>query len=234
MIKLIEAESKVISSKIPPKPSLIYLLVSYVFIFPLFRLLFRGYISGQKNVPSKGPLVVVSNHGSHLDPPILGHALGRPISFMAKAELFKIPLLGLLIRALGAYPVKRGASDREAIRIATSRLLEGWATGVFLDGTRQANGRVNNPMAGAALLAARSSANLLPVAIINSHRALGTGNFLPRFIPIHLRIGQPIPPPASRRKPELEKTTEELQKQINSLIDKGLVCQVEKQRLEGF
>ena len=52
-----------------------------------------------------GPLVVASNHGSHLDPPLLGHALGRPVAFMAKAELFSIPLLGRLIRACGAYPV---------------------------------------------------------------------------------------------------------------------------------
>ena len=93
--------------------------------------------------------------------PCWGHALGRPVAFMAKAELFSIPLLGRLIRACGAYPVRRGASDREAIRTATARLEEGWATGVFLDGTRQNDGRINNPLPGAALLAARTRACLL-------------------------------------------------------------------------
>ena len=141
-----------------PKPSFTYRLVSALVVFPLFRGLFRGSTLGLEHVPKDGPLVVASNHGSHLDPPLLGHALGRPVAFMAKAELFAIPLLGAVIRACGAYPVRRGASDREAIRTATAKLEEGWATGVFLDGTRQANGRVNNPLPGAALLAARSGA----------------------------------------------------------------------------
>ncbi len=202
-----------------PQPSFVYFLVSYLIVFPIFRLLFRGQTIGNQNVPSDGPLVVVANHGSHLDPPILGHALSRPVAFMAKAELFRVPLLGALIRACGAYPVKRGASDREAIRIATARLLEGCAIGVFLDGTRQANGRVNRPRPGAALLAARADASLLPVAIVNSHRALGPGRFWPRFVSIELRIGKPIPPPLSRRKSDLEVTTDELKRRINLLLD---------------
>ena len=189
----------------------------------MFRILFRGRVIGRRNVPMQGSLVVVANHGSHLDPPLLGHALGRPVAFMAKEELFRVPLLGPLIRALAAYPVKRGASDREAIRTATARLNEGWATGVFLDGTRQADGRINQPMPGAALLAARSGSPLLPVAIINSHRALGTGQSMPRLVPIQLRIGEPVPPPASRRKPDLEATTLELQRRINALLDQGLL-----------
>ena len=205
-----------------PKPSLTYRLVSGLLVFPLFRGLFRGSTHGLEHVPMEGPLVVVANHGSQLDPPLLGHALGRPVAFMAKAELFAIPLLGKVIRACGAYPVRRGASDREAIRTATARLDEGWATGVFLDGTRQANGRVNTPLPGAALLAARSGAPLLPVAILNSHRALGSGQRWPRLIPIQLRIGELIPAPTSRRRVDLDATTAELQQRINALLDQGM------------
>ncbi|MCP9810072.1 1-acyl-sn-glycerol-3-phosphate acyltransferase [Cyanobium sp. HWJ4-Hawea] len=206
-----------------PKPSLTYRLISYLLVFPVYRLLFRGRTLGNAQVPMDGALVVVANHGSHLDPPLLGHALGRPVAFMAKAELFKLPLLGRIIRACGAYPVSRGASDREAIRVATDRLLEGWATGVFIDGTRQANGRVNNPQAGAALLAARAGARLLPVAIINSHRAFGPGNSGLRLLPIHIRIGTPIPPPASRKRADLDLATAACQEQINGLLDQGLI-----------
>ncbi len=202
-----------------PKPSFTYRLVSALVVFPLFRGLFRGSTLGLEHVPKDGPLVVASNHGSHLDPPLLGHALGRPVAFMAKAELFAIPLLGAVIRACGAYPVRRGASDREAIRTATAKLEEGWATGVFLDGTRQANGRVNNPLPGAALLAARSGALLLPVAIVNSHRALGSGRVWPRLVPLQLRVGAPIPAPASRRRPDLDATTALLQERINALLE---------------
>jgi len=206
-----------------PRPSLTYRLISYLLVFPIYRLLFRGRTAGNANVPMEGALVVVANHGSHLDPPLLGHALGRPVAFMAKAELFRVPLLGPIIRACGAYPVARGASDREAIRTATDRLLEGWATGVFIDGTRQSDGRVNDPQAGAALLAARSGAALLPVAIINSHRALGTGQGSPRLVPVHIRIGTPIPAPASRRRPDLDAVTRACQEQINHLLDQGLI-----------
>ena len=160
----------------------------YLLVFPVFRFLFRGSTAGKHNVPSQGALVVVANHGSHLDPPLLGHALGRPVAFMAKAELFNVPLLGAVIRACGAYPVRRGASDREAIRSATSCLEQGWATGVFLDGTRQQDGRLNAPLPGAALLAARSGAPLLPVAIHNATElsALAAAG---RLVPIQLRIG---------------------------------------------
>ncbi len=206
-----------------PKPSLTYQLVSNVLVFPVFRGLFRGSTRGLEHVPSQGPLVVVANHGSHLDPPLLGHALGRPVAFMAKAELFDVPILGAIIRACGAYPVRRGASDREAIRTATAKLEDGWATGVFLDGTRQADGRVNQPLPGAALLAARSGAPLLPVAIINSHRALGSGSSLPRLVPIQLRVGEPVPAPSGRRRADLDATTAELQRRINSLLDQGLL-----------
>ena len=206
-----------------PRPSLTYQLISYLLVFPIFRLLFRGRVAGQENVPMEGPLVVVANHGSHLDPPLLGHALGRPVAFMAKAELFRVPLLGAIIRACGAYPVRRGASDREAIRTASDRLAEGWAVGVFIDGTRQRNGRVNDPQPGAALLAARVGVPLLPVAIVGSHRALGSGQRWPRLVPIHIRLGSPIPPPASRRRADLEATSRACQEQINALLDQGLI-----------
>jgi 1-acyl-sn-glycerol-3-phosphate acyltransferase len=132
-------------------------------------------------------------------------------------------VLACLIRALGAYPVDRGAGDREAIRTATERLRRGWAVGVFLDGTRRRDGRVHAPQPGAALLAARAGVPLLPVAILNSHRALGAGSRGFHPVPVHLRIGTPIPPPASRRRPDLEATTRACAEQINQLLDQGLI-----------
>ncbi len=206
-----------------PRANLPYRLISNLLVLPVFRLVFRGCTAGGANVPTAGALVVVANHGSHLDPPLLGHALGRPVAFMAKAELFRVPLLGPLIRACGAYPVSRGTGDREAIRMAIERLNQGWATGVFLDGTRQADGRVNAPLPGAALLAARAGVPLLPVAIVNSHRALGPNGAALRLVPVHVRIGTPIPPPASRRREDLDAVTRAAQEQINALLDQGLI-----------
>jgi 1-acyl-sn-glycerol-3-phosphate acyltransferase len=206
-----------------PRQSFSYSCVSYLLVFPIFRFLFRGKTLGNSNLPKTGGVVVVSNHGSHLDPPILGHALGRPVAFMAKSELFKVPILSFIISACGAYPVKRGAGDREALRNASNRLIEGWATGVFLDGTRQENGRVNDPKSGAALLAARTGSPILPVAIVNSHRAFPKGSMIPRFVSIHLRVGELIQPPKTRKRQDLTSTTKEIQISINSMLDKGLI-----------
>ena len=219
--KVLEGVKK--NKKKMPRQSFVYFCVSYLFVFPIFRFLLRGKIIGISNVPKFGGVVVVSNHGSHLDPPILGHALGRPVAFMAKSELFRIPILSFIISACGAYPVKRGAGDREALKTASNRLDEGWATGVFLDGTRQEDGRVNNPKAGAALLAARTGCPILPVAIVNSHRAFPKGSFLPRFISIHLKVGKLIQPPSTRKRQDLTATTKEIQLAINSMLDQGLI-----------
>ena len=206
-----------------PRQSFVYSCVSYLFVFPIFRFLFRGKTTGISNLPKAGGVVIVSNHGSHLDPPILGHALGRPVAFMAKSELFNIPILASIISACGAYPVKRGAGDREALRTASNRLSEGWATGVFLDGKRQENGRVNDPKAGAALLAGRTGCPILPVAIVNSQRAFPKGSLIPRFVSIHIRVGELIQPPKTRKREDLKSTTKEVQIAINSMLDKGLI-----------
>ncbi len=211
------------SQKKRPRQSFVYFCVSYLFVFPVFRFLFRGKIIGISNVPKTGGVVVVSNHGSNLDPPILGHALGRPVAFMAKSELFSVPILSFIISACGAYPVKRGAGDREALRTASDRLIEGWATGVFLDGTRQENGRVNDPKAGAALLSARTGCPILPEAIVNSHRAFPKGSLLPQFVSIHLKVGEIIQPPSTRKREDLVSTTKEIQLSINSMLDTGLI-----------
>ena len=221
--KLIDSKGFEKISKNKPRQSFVYGCVSYLFVFPIFRFLFRGKTTGISNLPKTGGVVVVSNHGSNLDPPILGHALGRPVAFMAKSELFSVPILASIISACGAYPVKRGAGDREALRTASKKLIQGWATGVFLDGTRQDNGRVNNPKAGAALLAARTGSPILPVAIVNSHRAFPKGSFLPRLVSIHLKAGKLIQPPQSRNREALASTTKQIQLAINSMLDQGLI-----------
>ncbi|MFN9644935.1 MAG: 1-acyl-sn-glycerol-3-phosphate acyltransferase, partial [Cyanobacteriota bacterium] len=115
-----------------PEPNLPYRLMCWFMVLPVFRLLLRGRTAGLANVPGEGGLVVVANHGSHLDPPILGCALRRPVAFMAKEELFRVPVLGPVIRSCGAYPVARGAGDRGAVRAACERIADdypgGWVT----------------------------------------------------------------------------------------------------------
>ena len=196
----------------------IYQLVSYLFVLPIYRFVFKGYLIGENNIPQKDSFIMVSNHGSLLDPPLLGHALGRNISFMAKAELFKIPLLGFVIKACGAYPVKRGIADKNTIKTACLKLSNNNCIGIFIDGTRQKNGRVNKPKQGAALLAFKNQKLLLPVAIVNSHKLIRFKFFIPLFSKIVIKVGKPVQPPQSSSKDDLNTVTMQLQDKINNLI----------------
>ena len=197
---------------------LIYQLVSKLLVFPIYKFVFRGCLIGRENIPQKDSFIVVSNHGSLLDPPLLGHALGRNISFMAKAELFKVPFLGFIIKACGAYPVKRGIADKNTIKTACKKLSNGNCIGIFIDGTRQKNGRVNKPKQGAALLAFKNQKLLLPVAIVNSHRVMRFKFCIPLFSKIFIKVGKPFQPPQSSSRDDLNSVTMSLQDEINYLI----------------
>ena len=197
---------------------LIYALVSKLFVFPIYKFVFKGHLIGRHNIPQKASFIMVSNHGSLLDPPLLGHALGRNISFMAKAELFKIPFLGFIIRACGAYPVKRGIADKNTIQTACNKLSSNKCIGIFIDGTRQKNGRVNKPKQGAALLAFKNQKLLLPVAIVNSHRLIRFKCFIPLFSKIVIKVGKPLLPPQSSSRDDLSSVTINLQENINNLL----------------
>ena len=197
---------------------IIYQLVSQVIIFPIYKLLFRGILVGRENIPKQGSFILVSNHGSLFDPPLLGHAVGRNISFMAKSELFSIPLLGYIIKACGAYPVKRGMADKNTIKIACEKLSNNKSIGIFIDGTRQKDGRVNKPKQGAALLAFKNQKLLLPVAIINSHKLVRFRFCIPFFTKIVIKVGKPINPPKFSSKDKLAIVTRSLQESINNML----------------
>ncbi len=197
---------------------LIYELVSKCFVFPIYKFVFKGHLIGSENIPKKDSFIMVSNHGSLLDPPLLGHAIGRNISFMAKAELFEIPFLGFVIKACGAYPVKRGIADKNTIKTACIKLSNNNSIGIFIDGTRQKNGRVNKPKQGAALLAFKNQKLLLPVAIVNSHRLIRFKFFIPFFSQIVIKVGKPVQPPQSSSRDDLNSVTMKLQENINNLI----------------
>ena len=197
---------------------LIYELVSKFFVLPIYKFVFKGHLIGSENIPQQDSFIMVSNHGSLLDPPFLGHALGRNISFMAKAELFKIPFLGFVIKACGAYPVKRGIADKNTIKTACNKLSKNNCIGIFIDGTRQKNGRVNKPKQGAALLAFKNQKLLLPVAIVNSHRLIRFKFCIPLFSKIVIKVGKPIKPPKSSSRDDLNSVTMHLKESINNLI----------------
>ena len=142
-------------------------------------------VYGAERMPVRGGLVVAANHFSWLDPPALGAASPRTLYFMAKVEAHRVPGLGQLMRSFGAFAVRRGESDRDAVRTMRQIVRDGHALGMFAEGTRQREvpGAVQP---GAAMVAINEAVPLIPVAI---H---GSQNWHWNFAPISLAWGEPM------------------------------------------
>ncbi len=158
----------------------------------------RWRVVGRENVPPTGPLIVVANHLHIADPPLLAASLPRRIVFMAKEELFAPPW-GIFVRAYGAFPVRRGEADRNALRQGERTLGQGLALGMFPEGTRSPNHTLQRAHPGTALIAFRTRAPILPVGITGSERIRGIGSVLARP-EITVNIGEPFSLPLPKGK----------------------------------
>jgi len=174
----------------------------------------RMRVLGAERVPRSGPLIVACNHVSYFDPPALGAALPRPIRYMAKTQLFEIPLLGPLIAALGAYPVDRSRGDVAAIKRSLDVLKTGAAVGIFPEGTRNPNGTIQ-AQAGVALLARLSGAPILPAYVD------GTAD-PKRFRRITVVFGEPLQFARTQkaRREDLAKHTGEIMTRVFALRER--------------
>jgi 1-acyl-sn-glycerol-3-phosphate acyltransferase len=144
-------------------------------------------VYGAERMPATGGLVVAANHFSWIDPPALGAASPRTLYFMAKVEAHQVPGLGQLARTFGAFPVRRGESDREAVRTMREIVRDGHALGMFAEGTRQKSGVPGPVQPGAAMVAITEDAPVIPVAIHGSqHWRLGN------FGPVSVAWGEPM------------------------------------------
>lgn len=181
----------------------------------IFIIFFRIEINGKENVPHKGAAILSANHIGELDMFFFGYKLKRLIHYMAKEELFKIPLIGFIIRRLGAFPVRRGRADVQAIKTSLNLLNEGHIIGIFPEGTRLKN-RVKNARAkpGVALLAQKSGAPILPVMISGDIRLFGK---------IKIIFGKPFSLDLDKDKKytnsELVQISEEIMKKVYSLVE---------------
>ncbi len=186
----------------------------------LFILLTRWQIRGKENIPSQGSLVVVANHLSLADPPLLSVSLNRKTMFMAKKELFHFRFLAYFMRGFGAFPVRRGQLNKEALRQAERVLAEGLALVMFPEGMRSRNVQLQSAFSGAALIAARSCAPILPVGISGTERIKGVAWLLQRPR-VTVNIGHPfyLPPVNSRlTKGELAELTNSIMGHIADLL----------------
>ena len=154
---------------------MLYRFVYYVFaplmVLPFFRFFNRLEVSGLEYIPASGPVVVIANHISSWDPALLYGLIRRQTYFMAKQELFKIPLLGFILPRMCVFPVKRDTVDRSALRKASQVLDEGHVLMIFPEGTRSKTGKLLPFKSGAALFAHRSKAAVVPVLVDNTRKA---------------------------------------------------------------
>jgi 1-acyl-sn-glycerol-3-phosphate acyltransferase len=128
-------------------------------------------VEGAANLPTRGPYILVSNHISWYDPPAIEFALGVPIRYMAKIEVFRTPIVGGILHAIGNFPVRRGEADRGALETALRVLAAGQPLGFFPEGTRSRDGALRRAKPGIAFLARRSGAPLVPLAITGTPQA---------------------------------------------------------------
>ena len=153
----------------------------------LVRLVAPLRVYGAERVPGDGGLVVAANHFSWIDPPALGAASPRTLYYMAKIEAHRVPGLGQLMRTFGAFPVRRGESDRDAVRIMREIVRGGNALGMFAEGTRQRAGVPGPVQPGAAMVAINEGVPVIPAAINGSHE-WSLGNFKP----VSVAWGEPL------------------------------------------
>lgn len=148
--------------------------IVYFFCHFMLKILFNFKISGRENIPSDKNFILVSNHTSNFDPPILGVATGIRLAFMAKEELFKNKIFGGFIKRLGAFPVSRGGGDISAIKTSLRILKDGQNMVIFPEGGRsRTKGMLRKGKSGAALIATKAKVGILPLGINANFRFRG-------------------------------------------------------------
>ncbi len=194
------------------------------FLSQLWLTLFtRRQVNGRENIPREGPLLVVANHITAADPPVIAASLNRKLAFMAKAELFRSRFKAFFLSRMGTFPVRQGRLDLTALRNANKLLSQGLALVIFPEGRSSHNGQLQPALPGSALIAARNGIPILPVAITGTEKLRRKTWLLQLFYRprITVNIGHPFHlPPASSRltKAELAERAHLIMSRIAGLL----------------
>ena len=162
--------------------------VGRVICRPIMKVFYRYKFINNNSIPNKGAYIIASNHMSFSDPVLLGLGQRRRLFFMAKSELFRNRFFGALIRALGAFPVERGAGDGKAIKTGEDLIREGNIMTIFIEGGRTKTGELMRPRSGCALVAQQMQVPVIPACITI------TGNPKHLFAKRVIHFGEPLTP----------------------------------------
>ncbi len=162
----------------------LHYLIIYFILYPFFKIFYRVEVEGRENIPKDRSIIVASNHLSHFDPVIVSLAMKRPVGYMAKLELFHVPVLSQIIQTLGAIAVNRDKLEIATIRSAKAVLTTDWLLGIFPEGTRIKSGKIGKVQKGFGYLAKSTNSDVLPMGIVGSDTFCGK---------LRIKIGKPIP-----------------------------------------
>lgn len=165
--------------------------VIYFILYPFFKVFFKAEIHGRENIPKGKSIIVASNHVSYFDPVIVSLGMKCPVAYMAKEELFHVPVLSQIIQILGAFSVNRKKLEISTIKSSKNVLNTKWHLGIFPEGTRIITGKVGKVKKGFGYLAKVSNAEILPFGITLQR---GKYPFCGKLI---IKIGRLIPVPSS-------------------------------------
>jgi 1-acyl-sn-glycerol-3-phosphate acyltransferase len=199
---------------VPGDGRLIYYWIGRAFCRFLIFFIWRWRVEGLENFPSEGPVIVVANHVSYWDPVLIGSALPRQVFFMAKKEIFSIPVLGFSLKSWGVFPVDRSRPDRGAIKRALDLLKQGQVVAVFPEGTRSKTRSLLPFNTGAAYFATRTGVPVCSVAVITVRGSSSWG----LWRRLTLRIGS-CTSFSGDRKQDLESVTSQMMLEIQELLN---------------
>jgi 1-acyl-sn-glycerol-3-phosphate acyltransferase len=179
---------------VDPRPTVLYRIERAIFVTALWSW-FRPKVTGREHVPETGPVILAPVHRSFADFGFAAFCTDRKLFFMTKDEMWKNKWLGKLLLSVGAFPVHRESADREALQRAEEVLRKGSVLVLFPEGTRREGHVVEDLMEGAAFLAARTGAPIVPVGIGGSDLAMPKGSHVPKPYTVQVVIGPALPPP---------------------------------------
>ena len=158
----------------------------------LFQLYFRWRVYNVERAPLEGPVILASNHASYLDPPLVGAGLRRHINYLAREDLFQVPVMGWVLRQWQVVPVDRDGGGAAGLRAILDRLLAGGAIILFPEGTRTRDGKLQSVRSGIGLTVIKSRAPVVPVRVFGTFEAYGRHLRFPRPHRVAVKYGQPM------------------------------------------
>jgi 1-acyl-sn-glycerol-3-phosphate acyltransferase len=193
-------------------------LLGYSLSKAIAKTFFSYRVFGAENLVEEGPCIIAANHCSYLDPPLVGVAFRRGIHYLARKSLLDVPVLGPILPELNVIPVDQKNADRSALMGAIRVVRNGGAVLIFPEGTRSLDGQLQEAQPGIGMIAAKSGAPIVPVAIRGSFEILPRGAMIPKSGQISLSIGAPLQMRSVSETRDYGKASAQVVKEISRLL----------------